>query len=67
VTVADLHVEGVDEDHRIDRSSGLFCHSVISSRTLSAIREIASLPWPHTPTSATRSVGLRPVSYLALI
>lgn len=45
-TLADLHVDGIDEDDRIDRGSrGRFCQSAMPSRTLSVMVEIV---WRET-------------------
>src|SRR3954471_10806901 len=38
--VADLHVDRVDEYHRIDRVQRRFCHSAMPSTTLSVIVEM---------------------------
>ncbi len=52
LTIADLHHDRVDEDHRIDPVHGRLNHSVISSTTLSVILEIVSLEIDAPYTSA---------------
>ena len=38
--VTNLHVDRIDEHHRVDGARGRFCHSVIPSKTLSVMVEI---------------------------
>jgi hypothetical protein len=65
-------VRAVDEDDRVNRASGRFCHSAMSSITLSVIVEMvcletsymtADLPHAESPNDGERMASGAPADY----